>query len=511
MVSLLDPREPNAVEQPAEVTEPAHFRDVLLDRVVGDITAGRDEYDLKPLFYEPLDSVGAIGYRQEVFRDVDTPPIYDALHDFGAGMRDARQCVDLSLRLRYPRTQDRWFLEGVARYGQAIDRLADQLAAAAPTSAGLRTTADYLLQYRASKRFRALTEAAAALIGELAAVEHVVHIQGSRVVVRRYQGEADYGGRVAATFEKFRQGPVAPYPFQEPPGGDLNHIETRILELVAQLQPDVFQRLATFHRDYADYLPETVARLDRESQWYLAYHDYVERWRAAGLPVCYPTVAARPGPVVIRGAFHPALMDVMPPGQIVCNDFLLMGPEHILVVSGPNQGGKTTYARLFAVVHYLAQLGCPVPAERASVSRFDQIFTHFEREEEAGHPESKLEAELRRLRDILATATPDSIVIINEAFSATTVRDGRELGRRVLERLTTLGARTVYVTFLEELSRLSDATVSVVALMASELSGTRAFRLVRQPSDGRAYAASLAARHGLNYDHIREQLGGPPS
>ncbi|MDA8199245.1 MAG: hypothetical protein M0Z54_07430 [Thermaerobacter sp.] len=510
-MSLLYPIEPSARAESAEVQEPTYFRDVLLDRVVGDVTAGRDEYHLQAVFYAPLTSGPAIGHRQAVFRDLETPGISDALTHFGEGMRDVRQCGDLSRRLRHPRQQDRWFLEGVTRYGQTVARLTDQLVAAAPASAGLRATADYLQQYRASERFRAMTEAATALVRELAAVQHVVHIQGSRVVVRRYQGEADYGARVADTFARFRQGPVAPYQFQEAPSGDLNHIETRILELVAQLQPDVFQRLATFHRDYADYLPETVARLDRESQWYLAYHDYVERWRAAGLPVCYPTVAARPGPVVIRGAFHPALMDVMPPGQIVCNDFLLMGPEHILVVSGPNQGGKTTYARLFAVVHYLAQLGCPVPAERASVSRFDQIFTHFEREEEAGHPESKLEAELRRLRDILATATPDSIVIINEAFSATTVRDGRELGRRVLERLTTLGARTVYVTFLEELSRLSDATVSVVALMASELSGTRAFRLVRQPSDGRAYAASLAARHGLNYDHIREQLGGPPS
>lgn len=511
MVSLLYPNDPKVPEEPAEAQEPAHFRDVWLDRVVGEVTAGRDAYHLQPLFYEPLTSVAAIAHRQDVFRDLETPDTLDALIHFGEGMRDVRQCRELSTRSRNPRQQDRWFLEGVARYGQTIVRLADQLLAAAPASAGLQATTDYLQQYRASDPFQVMTEAAATLLRELAAVQHIVHIQGSRVAVRRYQGEVDYGARVADTFAKFRQGPVAPYPFQEAPGGDLNHIEARIVDLVAQLEPHLFRRLEAFHRDYRDYLPHTVARLDRESQWYLACHEYVERWRAAGLPLCYPTVADEPGPVVIRGAFHPALMDVMPPGHIVRNDFLLMGPERILVVSGPNQGGKTTYARLFAAVHYLAQLGCPVPAERASVSAFDQIFTHFQRQEEAGHPESQLEGELRRVRDILAAATPHSIVLINEAFSATTVRDGRALGRRVLERLTTLGARTVYVTFLEELSRLSDATVSVVALMASESAGTRAFRLVRQPSDGRAYAASLAARHGLSYDQIRQQIGGTPS
>ncbi len=510
-MSLFYLHESRTRDDSAEAQEPAHFRDLLLDRVVGAITAGRDEYHLQPLFYEPPAPPAATTYRQEVFRDLETPGIRDALAQFGASMRDVRQCQDLARRFRNRRQQDRWFLEAVARFGEAIIRLGGQLTAAAPASAGLQATAAYLEDYAASDGFQSMTAAADALLDALAAVTHVVHIKGSRVAVRRYQGEVDYGARVADTFARFRQGPAAPYAFREAPTGDLNHIEARILDLVAQLEPDLFQRLEAFHRDYADFLPDTVARLDREAQWYLACHEYVERWRAAGLPACFPTVAATPGPVLIHGAFHPALMDVMPPGHIVPNDFLLLGPERILVVSGPNQGGKTTYARLFAVVHYLAQLGCPVPAQRASVSRFDQIFTHFEREEEAGHPESKLEGELRRVRDILAAATEDSLIIINEAFSATTVRDGRLLGRRVLERLTQLGARTVYVTFLDELSRLSDATVSVVALMASEASGTRAFRLVRQPADGQAYAASLAARHGLRYDQIREQLGGMPT
>jgi DNA mismatch repair protein MutS len=191
---------------------------------------------------------------------------------------------------------------------------------------------------------------------------------------------------------------------------------------------------------------------------------------------------------------------------VVPNDFWLQGDERVLVVTGPNQGGKTTFARTFAQLHHLGALGCPVPGTAARLLLPDQILTHFDRQEDLEDLRGKLEDDLVRIREVLRRATSQSIIIANELFASTSPADARDLGRRIIEEVISRDLVAVYVTFVDELASLAPQVVSMTATVQPEDPRVRTYRLVRRPADGRAYAIAIARSYGLDRETLRRRL-----
>lgn len=493
----------------AETVSPDVLSDLNIDQIVNAITAGRDEYDLKPFFFSPLHDVEAIHYRHAILRDLENPALFGQVQTFAKQMRAMRDHLAKAAKRYYVLQKQRWFLDAVDIYCEAVGQLARDLADAELRSRGFQALRDHLAAHTESEGFTTLRAETERLQEGLAAVRYCLRIKGNRITVAHYESEADYSEDVLGTFEKFRQGAPKERRFTFPSGPDMDHVEAAILERVARLYPELFSSLGEYCRQHRNYLDPTIARFDREVQFYVSYLDHIGRLKPTGLAFCYPDVTDRSKEVCGREVFDLALADrlVRKGAPVVANDFYLKDAERIIVVTGPNQGGKTTFARTFGQLHHLASIGCPVPGREARLFLFDRLLTHFDREEDLQNQRSKLEDDLVRMREILARATSRSILIMNESLSSTTLSDALFLGREILGHVIERDLLSVSVTFLDELTSLGDATVSMVSTVDPDDPARRTYKILRSPANGLAYAIAIAEKYHLTYEGVRRRVG----
>ncbi|OWT66329.1 MutS-related protein [Candidimonas nitroreducens] len=487
---------------------PDFFTDLSLDKIVATVIAGKEAYDLAPFFRAPLDDLAAIRYRNEIMRDLDGGVLIDHVRTFAQAMRDMRERLLQAEKLYYKYQKQWWFLDAVRAYCDGVTAFARDVEAAQPQSAGMSAWRNYLASYVQGPVFRSLQQQTAALMIDLAAVRYCMHIHGDTIEVLPYAEEPDYSAIVEQTFEKFKLGAVKDYRVKFPAWPDMNHVEAQVLDLVAQRNPEVFARLDAYCESNKGYLDAVVARFDREVQFYVAWLEHLARLRGAGLKFCYAEMSDTDKSLRSDEGFDMALAYklVQDGTPVVCNDFHLEGMERIFIVSGPNNGGKTTFSRTFGQLHYLASLGCMVAGSRARLFLPDRIYTHYEREENIKNLRGKLQDDLVRIHGILQKATPRSIVIMNEIFTSTTTQDALALSRSVLEHLIEQDIIAVCVTFLDELGALSDTIVSMSSTIVPDNPAQRTYKVVRKQPDGLAYALSIAEKYRLTYALLKERL-----
>jgi hypothetical protein len=505
--SILFQRTEDALK--AETTAPAaFFIDLRLDQIVDAITGSRQEYNLKPFYFAHLNDIDAVKYRHEVFQDLENKILFQHIELFAQRMRTMRENLAQANKLYYKYQKQRWFLDALWLYCDSVNSLAHDLALVDIRSQGLLGFRDFVANYVLSERFASLLADTKQLQADLSTVTYCVLIKGNAMQVRKYQSEIDYSADVEQTFQKFQQGAAKDYKVKFSDRPEMNHIEAKVLEFVARLYPDIFQALDTYCDQNVDYLDNTIAVFDREIQFYMAYLDYAARFKRAHLKFCYPDISSTSKEVYDYEAFDLALAYnlVSEKSPVVTNDFYLKNSERIFVVSGPNQGGKTTFSRTFGQLHYLASIGCPVPGREARLFLFDKLFTHFEREEKITNLRGKLQDDLVRIHNILSEATSNSIIIMNEIFTSTTLKDAIFLSQKVMRQLIELDLMCVWVTFVDELASYGEQTVSMVSMVVPENPTLRTYKIKRKLADGLSYAMSIAEKHRLTYRCLKERI-----
>ena len=210
------------------------------------------------------------------------------------------------------------------------------------------------------------------------------------------------------------------------------------------------------------------------------------------------------GPLEIKGGRHPVVEQVLPPGAFVPNDlYLSCDDAQLMLITGPNMSGKSTFIRQAALIVLMAQIGSFVPADSAKLGLVDRIFTRVGLQDDLATGQSTFMVEMVETAAILNQATRRSLVVLDEIGRGTSTYDGLSIARAVAEHVHNhprLGCKTLFATHYHELTELAGVLPRVRnhTVAVSEEGGKLAFlhRIVPGGAD-RSYGVHVAQLAGL--------------
>lgn len=221
--------------------------------------------------------------------------------------------------------------------------------------------------------------------------------------------------------------------------------------------------------------------------------------RAESLNYCKPSITTQPG-IDIKNGRHPVVEQVMS-DPFIANPVSLNPERRMLIITGPNMGGKSTYMRQTALITLMAHIGSFVPAEQVTTSLIDRIFTRIGASDDLASGRSTFMVEMTETANILHNATANSLVLMDEIGRGTSTYDGLSLAWACAEYLTNkIQAYTLFATHYFELTTLADqyASLANVHLDAVEHGDSIVFmHAVQDGAADRSYGLQVAALAGV--------------
>jgi len=512
------------------------------------------------------DDPGVIQYRQEIFDDLlasdalvssleSALPTLTQLGYYGATSRPGDTLLQQTV----------FRLGELHLYVDGVTRLQSIFANITPQSRGLLALRDILVQLAADPSFINLQQELPTLSARIENIGSITlginldsrlrPVATTLLAVNPYKFKGDsllarlFGKRTNTnTGEPDEQQNGLAELHTTPPDGP-GHDNPLLVPLFRDLN-EILQTaagpVATALRQYTRLNGSMLIALEGEIAFYLGALRLIRKLHASGLPTCRPTILPKAAREMdVSGAYNINLAlrflgrEVADSKsslteRIVANEVRFDDTGRIFILTGPNQGGKTTYIQMVALVHVLAQAGVHVPAQSARLSPIDSLYTHFQRDEKPELEAGRLGEEARRLSDIFDRATRHSLVLLNESLSSTSPTESLYLAQDVVRALRLLGVRAIFATHLHALAEAADAinadvsaqsgaqsdgesgALSAVASLVSQVVPTqdtatptrnRTFKIIRAAPMGLSYSKDIAERYGISFEQLQARLG----
>lgn len=227
-----------------------------------------------------------------------------------------------------------------------------------------------------------------------------------------------------------------------------------------------------------DHVRGFFARLASELAFYVGCVNLEEALNHKGEPICFPSPQAADRNDLQAHGLYDVALSLHIEGRVVGND-IDASNRRLVLITGANQGGKSTFLRALGQAQLMMQCGLFVGGKRFEADVRSAVFTHYKREEDASLQSGKFDEELKRVSEIVDHIRPHSQVLFNESFAATNEREGSEIARQVIQAMIESDQRVIMVTHMYDLTRAFERASDTVLFMRAERqdNGERTYKL----------------------------------
>lgn len=496
---------------------PTFFDDLNLDQIIDRVTKDWGA-EVQRLYYVLPEDPGTEAYRREIYGDVKGEKVFQAMMEFRKSIREWRRCMERGEKVEDDLQKRTWHLRETECYAAALETLRDALLSAKTAgqlnSRGMQEFLGFLSACVAEPEYQKHRQETAALWKELSGFHILLTYEKERFTLVEGKGTGKYEGFLEECFPG--HGKIFRSPFLA--SDDFSSLEAEILKQFRKKHKEFFVRLEKYCQMPKPYVHEELLRLFPEMGYYLSFAQFERKMLERGLTFCTPE---RSGAVKTSGGgaekngreelsakglydLALALVNADEGKEVVPNDALLLDGEDFFVLTGPNQGGKTTYARSLGQLIYFTKMGLDVPAFSATVPYFRKLWTHFSVEESAQTGRGKLMDELVRLKPMMTEGEEGAFIVINELFTTAANYDANVMGKRVLEFFVNHHCKGIYVTHLSELSRACKTVVSLRAGVDEK--GKQNYEIQRSEAQEISGANIQVEKYGLTYRQLKERF-----
>lgn len=306
--------------------------------------------------------------------------------------------------------------------------------------------------------------------------------------------------------------------------GGTNDLEAPLFRELKEINSEYIAHLDRAVRAYYKKSTEDVLTFENQMSFYIGAKKLIEAVKARGLDMVRPSYLPMEdremkATEIFDLSFYIQMVSNDPmaslKGKIITNDCTMDENGRFFVLTGANNGGKTTYTRSVGIVQVLAQAGLYVPAQSCEISPVDFIYTHFPKEEEVGLNTSRFTQECKQFKVTIDTATKYSMLLLNESIQSTTPTECVYIATELTKIFRCVGVRGVYATHLLELARSLDTLnaevegdtklVSIVTTVDESGDQKRLYKIIRSAPQEFGYARSIYEKFGVSFEEVKNR------